>query len=250
MSTRFATLFIALCLGISFAGCTAETSPGVGVEAISGRPYFEVFQGANGQHYFRFKAANHEIILASEGYASRPNALNGVLSVVDHGMSQSSYRILQASNGQWYFTMNAVNGQVIGMSEMYGTRYDAQRGVDAVVRNVGEYQDWLANRTGARCETFRGLDSRHYFAVYSSGDAIVLQSDGYVSGEHHALNGCFLVGEYGAGASVVAGANQSWLVEVRAVNGSLIGYQPYATEAEAQAARTALVALVPSIAIL
>ena len=40
-----------------------------------GNPKFEIFQSEkNKQHYFRLKAGNGEIILASEGYVSKQGA--------------------------------------------------------------------------------------------------------------------------------------------------------------------------------
>ena len=39
---------------------------------------FEVFPGADGQWYFRFKGANNEKVVASEGYGSQRDAERGV----------------------------------------------------------------------------------------------------------------------------------------------------------------------------
>jgi len=45
---------------------------------------FETFVGNDGQHYFKLKAANGEIILQSQGYSSLAGATNGVESVMNH----------------------------------------------------------------------------------------------------------------------------------------------------------------------
>jgi hypothetical protein len=45
---------------------------------------FETFVGNDGQHYFKLKAANGEIILQSQGYSSLAAATNGVESVMKH----------------------------------------------------------------------------------------------------------------------------------------------------------------------
>jgi len=39
---------------------------------------FEIFTTANGQTHFRFKAGNHEIVLAGEGYHNRQDALSAI----------------------------------------------------------------------------------------------------------------------------------------------------------------------------
>src|SRR5687768_14632989 len=163
MRTRFIAPLFFLLASLT-AGCTGSVDDvGSSTAAISGRPYFQLFQGADSQWYFRLKAANHEIILASEGYASRPNAINGILSVRDHGGSASRYEVRQASNGQHYFVLLAVNGEIIGMSELYVSRYNAERGVETVIRNLGTYETWAANRTDARFDFSRGTDGRWYF---------------------------------------------------------------------------------------
>ena len=45
---------------------------------------FETFVGNDGQHYFKLKAANGEVILQSQGYSSLAGATNGVESVMKH----------------------------------------------------------------------------------------------------------------------------------------------------------------------
>jgi len=44
-------------------------------------PKFEVFKDEQGQHRFRLRAENYEIIVQSEAYASKPMCLKGIASV-------------------------------------------------------------------------------------------------------------------------------------------------------------------------
>ena len=44
-------------------------------------PKFELKEGANGKTYFNLTATNGEVILSSQGYASKDGALNGIESV-------------------------------------------------------------------------------------------------------------------------------------------------------------------------
>ena len=46
-----------------------------------GGPVFEIFKDKSGQHRFRLKAANGEIIAVSEGYTSKDRCLDGIASV-------------------------------------------------------------------------------------------------------------------------------------------------------------------------
>jgi len=42
---------------------------------------FEIFKGTNGNYYFRLKAANGQIIAASEGYTTKQSAQDGIAAV-------------------------------------------------------------------------------------------------------------------------------------------------------------------------
>tara|TARA_R110002012_G_scaffold18262_2_gene67361 strand:+ start:426 stop:773 length:348 start_codon:yes stop_codon:yes gene_type:complete len=97
---------------------------------------FELFQGTNSQYYFRLKSANNEIILASEGYTTKANCHNGIQSVKSHSPYDSYYKRLNSANGQYYFTLTASNGQVIGVSETYTTTQARENGISAVKRDA------------------------------------------------------------------------------------------------------------------
>lgn len=97
---------------------------------------FEIFQGANNQYYFRLRADNNEPILASEGYTTKANCLNGVQSVKTHAPNDIYYNKRTARNDQYYFTLNAANNQVIGVSEMYTTEAARNNGISAVKRDA------------------------------------------------------------------------------------------------------------------
>ena len=43
------------------------------------------------------------------------------------------YEVLEASNGGWYFNVKAANGRVVGTSEVYASRSNAERAVDSVM---------------------------------------------------------------------------------------------------------------------
>lgn len=52
-------------------------------EAVEAKkhPKFEMYLDKKGEHRFRLKARNGEIILASEGYTNKAGCLNGIASV-------------------------------------------------------------------------------------------------------------------------------------------------------------------------
>ncbi|MCR9171090.1 MAG: YegP family protein [bacterium] len=89
----------------------------------------------NGQFYFVLTARNGQVILTSEMYTTKQNCLNGIASVKKHSPYDKYYNRKIAVNGQYFFTLHASNGQVIGMSEMYVSRQGRDNGISSVKEN-------------------------------------------------------------------------------------------------------------------
>ena len=102
-------------------------------------PKFQLFQSeANREFYFRLRAINGEIILASEGYTAKAACLNGIESVKVNAPNAGRYDSRTANNGQYYFVLTAANRQVIGVSEMYTSAAARNNGIQAVMRTAPE----------------------------------------------------------------------------------------------------------------
>ena len=71
-------------------------------------------------------------MLRSQGYSDEANALNGAFSVAEYGVSPAAYKINQTTTG-FYFNVMAPNNRVIGTSEIYSSKYNAERARDAVI---------------------------------------------------------------------------------------------------------------------
>ena len=99
-------------------------------------PKFKIFTGKDNQFYFRLTAANGEPILASEGYKSKDGCENGIASVKKNAAKDGQFKLLTASNGQFYFTLVAGNGEVIGKSEMYKSEQGRENGIESVKTNA------------------------------------------------------------------------------------------------------------------
>merc|ERR1711908_211208 len=81
---------------------------------------FELFRSEkNDEFYFRLKASNGEIILASQGYKGKSGAENGIRSVRENSSDEDNFDRREAKNGHPYFVLKAKNGEIIGNSEMY-----------------------------------------------------------------------------------------------------------------------------------
>ncbi len=97
---------------------------------------FVISTRANGDTQFVLKASNGQVILASQGYASKTSCENGVESVRNNAQDAARFEKLTSSNGKFYFNLKATNGQVIGTSEMYESEASRDNGIDSVMRNA------------------------------------------------------------------------------------------------------------------
>lgn len=94
---------------------------------------FEIFKDKAGEFRFRLRAANGEIILASEGYTAKASAKNGIASVQRNATSADSFEA-KTNRGKFSFTLHAGNRQVIGVSQSYTTERACKGGIAAVTK--------------------------------------------------------------------------------------------------------------------
>lgn len=99
---------------------------------------FEIFQSEKtSKFYFRLKARNGEIILASEAYDSKQGAQNGINSVMKN-VDGDNFERKVAKDGRDYFVLKAANGATIGRSEMYKSKSGMENGIKSVMKNASE----------------------------------------------------------------------------------------------------------------
>lgn len=96
-------------------------------------PKYEIYKGHDDQFYFRLRAANGEVILASEGYTTADACRGGIESVRENASNDERYRREDAADGQFYFVLSAPNGEAIGMSERYTTERWRDGGIQVVM---------------------------------------------------------------------------------------------------------------------
>jgi len=94
---------------------------------------FDLKKATDGRFYFNLKAANGEIILTSQMYTAKASAKDGIASVQANSPLDVHFARETSANGKFYFTLNAVNHQVIGNSEMYETAASRDGGIEAVM---------------------------------------------------------------------------------------------------------------------
>lgn len=97
---------------------------------------FVISTRKNGEFQFNLKAGNGQTILASEGYTTKSACENGIESVRKNSQDDTKYDKLTAKSGQLYFNLKAVNGQIIGNSEMYESAASRDNGIESVKKNA------------------------------------------------------------------------------------------------------------------
>ena len=101
--------------------------------AATGGARFQTFKGLDSKQYFHLRAANGEIVLASEAYSSASSAVKGITSVRTNGKDAGHYEIIETDNGQFFFHLLAQNGEIIARGESYVSASNAERAVDDLV---------------------------------------------------------------------------------------------------------------------
>ena len=99
---------------------------------------FVVTVRKDGEFQFNLKATNGQVILTSQGYASKASCMNGIESVKKNAQNEAQFDKKVAKNGKPYFNLMATNGQVIGASQMYASERTMLAGIASVMRNAPE----------------------------------------------------------------------------------------------------------------
>ena len=97
---------------------------------------FELKKSKNDKFVFHLLADNGQVLLTSELYDSKANALHGMESVKKHAPDGGRYGRLCAKDGSPYFTLTAGNGQVIGLSSMFSGEKARDAAIEAVRANA------------------------------------------------------------------------------------------------------------------
>lgn len=233
MFAKISAVAAVIALSLSTVACAAPTdleqdaveAEETSQEISSSSAYFETFQGLDGHYYFNLVAGNGESVLRSQGYTKLSSAQNGVASVLENGNDKRQFDVKQAKNGDYYFNLTAANGQIIGSSEMYASKANAQRGartVRALVRLSRNASQAAPRRESF--ELFKGEDGKAYFHLRASNGEIMLGSQGYTSSSS-ARGGIASVLANGSDASsyeIFETADGGWALRLVAANGEVI----------------------------
>jgi uncharacterized protein YegP (UPF0339 family) len=107
---------------------------------------FVITQGKDEKYYFNLKAGNGEVILASQGYKSKADCLNGIESVKKNSVSEDRFEVKKSHDDKDYFVLTATNGQTIGNSQMYKSHSGCLNGMKSVAKSSADAS--IADETG------------------------------------------------------------------------------------------------------
>jgi uncharacterized protein len=214
---------------------------------------FDLYRSSDNQYRFRLNAGNGNILLQSEGYTTRTNAINGVLSVMSNGVDPNQYEVAVSKNNKHFLRLrSAANGQIIGFTQLYSSKSSAQRAVGSCVRAVTSYLDRVYTNTSRARVELSGDRGDVSFTVFDKAGNVVVTSHKYQT-EASALNGAFAIQE-GARLETsfkVVEADHGFIFTATALNNAVIATSPsFATREEAQAKLTAAKALLATLDIL
>ncbi|WP_026878984.1 YegP family protein [Ignatzschineria larvae DSM 13226] len=99
---------------------------------------FEIFLAKNDKFYFRLKAGNGEIILSSQGYATKTSCKKGIASVQKNSVDPNRYEKKSSDTGKFSFNLKATNGQVVGSSQSYKSESGCDNGIKSVTKNAAD----------------------------------------------------------------------------------------------------------------
>jgi uncharacterized protein YegP (UPF0339 family) len=93
---------------------------------------FQIFYDKAGEYRFRLRDHEDHIILVSESYKQKANAVKAIESVRVNASEDAHFERKTASNGLFMFNLKAANGQIIGTSNLYKTETSRDEIIDLV----------------------------------------------------------------------------------------------------------------------
>jgi hypothetical protein len=109
---------------------------------------FVIKKAVDDQYYFVLQAKNNRVLIVSELYVSKSNALRGC-----HALKRAvayEIRIAKLDDGkrQYYFVFKADNGEIVGTSELYKRKSNLLKGIKSALRNKESNQIFFNDGKG------------------------------------------------------------------------------------------------------
>ncbi len=113
---------------------------------------FVITKRLNGEFQFNLKSNNGLVILSSEGYATKDSCKLGIESVKFNSLDDTNFERRVTKDRKLYFNLKSTNGQIIGTSQLYGSDFACEKGINSVKNNVANatVEDKTNNRMALR----------------------------------------------------------------------------------------------------
>ena len=98
---------------------------------------FEIFRDKDGDLRVRLKTTKGEVILTSEGYATRAEAEEGIEVVRKLAPEAMNYERKQTTAGH-RFTLQSYSGEVLGTSELFASSSAQDKAIKTLKREAPE----------------------------------------------------------------------------------------------------------------
>jgi uncharacterized protein len=126
----------------AIGACIRAITSYLGSIANQSGAHVEVLETTPGAFQFNVHADNGEVVLTSESYTTREAAYNGAFAVQDAAPRENAFTLHVSAAEEYYFTISAANGEIVGVSELYPSGPAAASGI-ATVRAVMSELDLL-----------------------------------------------------------------------------------------------------------
>lgn len=114
---------------------------------------FEIYRDSAGEYRWRLQADNGEIVAhSSEGYVNKGDCENGLQNFRNaftrEMADQHTIAVTEGEDGQFRWTFNHQNGNVIATGEGYSGEYEAERGVITALFHATDPSTGITDQTG------------------------------------------------------------------------------------------------------
>jgi len=124
-------------------------------------------------------------VLASEGYTTKQAAEKGVTAVLVAGAIKENYEKKSDKNGKPFWTINAGNNEIIGVSEAYSGKEAANKGIEAAQRIIGSIVQKAVEKSiknggsKSRVVIRDSKDKKFYYVLVAANNEDVAVSETY-----------------------------------------------------------------------
>lgn len=85
---------------------------------------------------FKFVDDAGNLVVRSESYAAKRNALKGIESVRKNCRSDSRYEVKQSQNGKYFFNLRAMNGRIVATSTLFASEHERLRAITGLKQHA------------------------------------------------------------------------------------------------------------------